>query len=40
MAPGLRRTSHFLAADRIKILYAAKEACRFMAKPTDLAWER
>ena len=26
-----------LPADRIDVLYAAKEVCRFMSKPTDLA---
>ena len=26
-----------LAADRIDVLYAAKEVCRFMSRPTDIA---
>ena len=29
--------ANYLAMDRIDVLYAAKEICRFMAKPTDLA---
>ena len=28
----------FQAADRIDIIYAAKDVCRLMAKPADLAW--
>ena len=34
---GLAARANFLAADRPDIVYAAKEICRFMAKPTDLA---
>ena len=33
----LAARANFLAADRPDIVYAAKEICRFMAKPTDLA---
>jgi hypothetical protein len=33
----LAARANYLAADRIDILYAAKEVCRFMARPTDLA---
>ena len=29
--------ANYVAADRIDVLYAAKEVCRFMSKPTDLA---
>ena len=34
---GLAARANFLAADRPDIMYAAKEICRFMAKPTDVA---
>ena len=33
----LAARANYLSADRIDVLYAAKEVCRFMAKPTDLA---
>ena len=29
--------ANYLAADRIDLIYAAKEWCRFMSKPTDVA---
>jgi hypothetical protein len=32
----LAARANYLAADRIDVLYAAKEVCRFMSKPTDL----
>ena len=35
---GLAARANFLAADCIDIIYAAKDICRFMAKPTDVAW--
>ena len=34
---GLAARANFLAADRQDIVYSAKEICRFMAKPTELA---
>ena len=34
---GLAARANFLAADRIDIIFAAKEVCRFMSKPTTLA---
>ena len=33
----LAARANYLSADRIDILFAAKEVCRFMARPTDLA---
>ena len=33
----LAARANYLAADRIDILYAGKDICRFMAKPTDVA---
>ena len=33
----LAARAHYLAADRIDVLYAAKEVCRFMSRPTDIA---
>ena len=35
---GLAARANFLAADRVDIIYAAKEVCRFMSKPSNLAW--
>ena len=29
--------ANYLAADRIDIIYSAKECCRFMSRPTDIA---
>ena len=34
---GLAARANFLAADRIDIIYAAKEVSRFVAKPSSLA---
>ena len=34
---GLAARANYLAADRLDIIFAAKEICRFMAKPTDFA---
>ena len=34
---GLAARANFLAADRPDIVYSAKEICRFMAKPIELA---
>ena len=34
---GQAARSNYLAADRVDILFCAKEVCRFMANPTDLA---
>ena len=34
---GLAARANYLAADRPDIIFAAKEICRFMAHPTDLA---
>ena len=31
--------ANYLAADRPDAQFAAKEACRFMSAPTDLAWQ-
>ena len=36
----LAARANYLAADRIDVLYAAKEVCRFISKPTDLAMGR
>ena len=36
---GLAAWANHLAADRPDILYAAKEVCRFMAHPSEEAWE-
>ena len=33
----LAARANYLAADRIDVLYAAKEVCRFMSRPTDIA---
>ena len=33
----LAAPANYLAADRIDVLYAAKEVCRFMSRPTDVA---
>jgi hypothetical protein len=33
----LAARANYLAADRIDVLYAAKEVCRFMSRPTDVA---
>ena len=33
----LAARANYLSADRTDILFAAKEVCRFMARPTDLA---
>ena len=33
----IRERAGFLAADRPDIVYTAKESCRFMAKPIELA---
>ena len=33
----LAARADYLAADQIDVLYAAKEVCRCMSKPTDLA---
>ena len=33
---GLADRANFLTADRLDIVYSAKEICRFMAKPTEL----
>ena len=33
----LAARANYLAADRVDVIYAAKEVCGFMAKPTDLA---
>ena len=38
MFQGFAARANFLAADRIDMIYAAKDICRFMAKPTDLVW--
>ena len=34
---GMAARANFLAADRPDIIFAAKEICRFMAKPTNVA---
>ena len=34
---GLAARATYLATDRTDVLYAAKEVCRFMSRPTDLA---
>ena len=34
---GLAARANFLAVDRPDIIYAAKEICRFIAKPSELA---
>ena len=34
---GLAVRANYLAAGRIDVLYAAKEVCRFMSRPTALA---
>ena len=34
---GLAARANYLAADRLDIIFAAKEVCRFMAHPSDLA---
>ena len=34
---GLAARANFLSADRPDIIFAAKEICRFMSKPTDVA---
>ena len=36
----LAARANYLASDRIDIIYASTEICRFMAKPTDLAMGR
>ena len=36
---GLAARANFLSADRIDVIYSAKEICRFMAKPSDLAMQ-
>ena len=33
----LAARANYLAADRIDVLYAAKEVCRFMSRPTNIA---
>ena len=33
----LAARANYLAADRIDVLYSAKEVCRFMSRPTDIA---
>ena len=35
---GLAARANYLSADRPDIIFAAKEICRLMAKPTELAW--
>ena len=32
----LAARANYLAADRIDVLYAAKEVCRLMSRPTDI----
>ena len=34
----LSARASYLAADRPDVIFAAKEMCRFMSAPTDLAW--
>ena len=36
----LAARANYLAADRIDVLHAAKELCRFMSRPTDIAMGR
>ena len=37
----LAARANYLAADKIDLLYAAKEVCRFMSRPTDISqWGR
>ena len=31
--------SNYLSADRIDLMFAAKETCRFMSKPTEISWK-
>ena len=35
---GSAARGNYLAADRIDVQFAAKEVCRWMAKPTEQSW--
>ena len=36
---GIAARANYLAADRPDAQFCCKEACRFMAKPTDVSWQ-